>query len=72
MNSIMTKFIQTVILMAISSCCFAMVIVAMVGYNQLVYNTSDGIVISIIILMFLCGIISAAMFVKTFNKMFLK
>lgn len=68
----MTKFIQTVLLMAISSCCFAMAIVAMVGYNQLVYNTSDGIVISIIILMFLCGIISAAMFVKTFNEMFLK
>lgn len=68
----MTKFIQTVILMVISSCCFAMAIVSMVGYNQLVYNTSDGIVISIIILMFLCGIISAAMFVKTFNEMFLK
>lgn len=72
MNSTMTKFIQTVLLMAISSCCFAMAIVAMVGYNQLVYNTSDGIIISIIILMFLCGIISAAMFVKTFNEMFLK
>lgn len=68
----MTKFIQTVLLMAISSCCFAMAIVSMVGYNQLVYNTSDGIVISIIILMFLCGIISAAMFIKTFNEMFLK
>lgn len=68
----MTKFIQSVLLMAISSCCFAMAIVAMIGYNQLAYNTSDGIVISIIILMFLCGIISAAMFVKTFNEMFLK
>lgn len=68
----MTKFIQSVLLMAISSCCFVMAIVAMVGYNQLVYNTSDGIVILIIILMFLCGIISAAMFVKTFNEMFLK
>lgn len=68
----MTKFIQSVLLMAISSCCFAMAIVAMVGFNQLVYNTSNGIVILIIILMFLCGIISAAMFVKTFNEMFSK
>lgn len=68
----MTKFIQSVLLMTISSCCFAMAIVAIVGFNQLVYNTSNGIVILIIILMFLCGIISAAMFFKTFNEMFLK
>lgn len=68
----MTKFIQTVLLMAISSCCFAMAIVAIVGYNQLVYNTSDCIVICLIISMFLCGIIGACMFVKTFNEMFLK
>lgn len=68
----MTKFIQSVIVMAISSCCFAMAIIAMVEYNQLVYNTSDCIVICLIISMFLCGIIGASMFVRTFNEMFLK
>lgn len=68
----MIKFIQCLLLIVISSCCFAMAIVAIVSYNKLACNTSNGIVILIIILMFLCGIISAAMFIKTFNEIFLK
>ena len=68
----MTKFIQCILLMTISSCCFAMATIAIVNYNQLVCNTSDVVVICLIVGMFTSGIMSSAMFIKTFNEMFLK
>lgn len=68
----MTKFIQLVLLMAISSCCFAMVIVAIISYNQLACNTSNGMIIFVITGVFVSGIISAYEFIKTYNEIFLK
>ena len=68
----MAKFIQCILLMVISSCCFAMTTIAIIGYNQLVYNTSDGIVILVITGVFVSGIISAYQFIKGFNELFCK
>ncbi len=68
----MSKFIQCILLMVISSCCFAMTIIAIVGYNQLACNTSNGIIIFVIIGVFVSGIISAYEFIKTYNEIFLK
>lgn len=68
----MGKFMQSILLMVISSCCFAMTIIAIVSYNQLVYNTSDGMVIFVITGVFVSGIISAYEFIKGFNKLFCK
>ena len=68
----MAKFIQCILLMVISSCCFAMTTIAIIGYNQLVYNTSDGIVILVIAGVFISGIISAYQFIKGFNELFCK
>ena len=68
----MAKFIQCMMLMVISSCCFAMTTIAIIGYNQLVYNTSDGIVILVIVGVFVSGIISAYQFIKGFNELFCK
>lgn len=68
----MKKFIQCMLLMIISSCCFAMAIIAIVSYNQLVYNTSNGMVIFVITGVFVSGIISAYEFIKSYNEMFLK
>ena len=69
---VMAKFIQCMLLMVISSCCFAMTTIAIIGYNQLVYNTSDGIVILVIAGVFVSGIISAYQFIKGFNELFCK
>lgn len=68
----MKKFVQCMLLMVISSCCFAMTIIAIVAYNQLVCNTSDGMVIFVITGIFVSGIISAYEFIKSYNEMFLK
>lgn len=68
----MIKFIQCLLLMVISSCCFAMAIVAIVGYNQLACNTSNGMIIFVIIGVFVSGIISAYEFIKTYNEIFSK
>ena len=68
----MAKFIQCMLLMVISSCCFAMTTIAIVSYNQLVYNTSDGMVIFVITGVFISGVISAYEFIKGFNKLFCK
>ena len=68
----MAKFIQCMLLMIISSCCFAMAIIAIVSYNQLVYNTSAGMVIFVITGVFISGIISAYKFIKGFNNLFCK
>ena len=68
----MAKFLQCILLMVISSCCFAMTTIAIIGYNQLVYNTSDGIVILVITGVFVSGIISAYQFIKGFNELFCK
>ena len=68
----MAKFMQCILLMVISSCCFAMTTIAIIGYNQLVYNTSDGIVILVIAGLFISGIISAYQFIKGFNELFCK
>lgn len=71
-KNITVKFMQCMLLMVISSCCFAMTIVAIIGYNQLVYNTSAGMVIFVITGVFISGIISAYEFIKGFNKLFYK
>ena len=68
----MAKFMQCMLLMVISSCCFAMTTIAIIGYNQLVYNTSDGIVILVITGVFVNGFISAYQFIKGFNELFFK
>ena len=68
----MAKFIQCILLMVISSCCFAMTTIAIIGYNQLVYNTSDGIVILVITGVFVSGVISAYQFIKGFTELFCK
>ena len=68
----MAKFMQCMLLMVISSCCFAMTTIAIIGYNQLVYNTSDGIVILVIAGVFISGVISAYEFIKGFNELFCK
>ena len=68
----MAKFMQCILLMVISSCCFAMTTIAIIGYNQLVYNTSDGIVILVIAGVFVSGVISAYQFIKGFNELFCK
>ena len=60
------------LLMVISSCCFAMTTIAIIDYNQLVYNTNDGIVILVITGVFVSGIISAYQFIKGFNELFCK
>ena len=68
----MAKFIQCILLMVISSCCFAMTTIAIIGYNQLVYNTSAGMVIFVITGVFVSGVISAYQFIKGFNELFCK
>lgn len=68
----MAKFMQCMLLMVISSCCFAMTTIAIVSYNQLVYNTSAGMVIFVIIGVFISGVISAYEFIKGFNELFCK
>ena len=68
----MAKFMQCILLMVISSCCFAMTTIAIIGYNQLVYNTSAGMVIFVIIGVFISGVISAYEFIKGFNELFCK
>ena len=55
----MAKFMQCMLLMVISSCCFAMTTIAIIGYHQLVCNTSDGMVIFVITGVFISGVISA-------------
>lgn len=68
----MRKFMQCMLLMVISSCCFVMTTIAIVSYNQLAYNTSDGMVIFVITGVFVSGIISAYEFIKGFNELFYK
>ena len=68
----MVKFMKYMLLMVISSCCFAITTIAIVSYNQLVYNTSDGIVILVIAGVFISGVISAYQFIKGFNELFCK
>ena len=68
----MAKFLQCILLMVISSCCFAMTTIAIIGYNQLVYNTSAGMVIFVITGVFISGVISAYEFIKGFNELFCK
>ena len=71
-KNITVKFIQSILLMVISSCCFAMTIIGIIGYDQLVYNTSDGMVIFVITGVFISGVISAYQFIKGFNELFYK
>lgn len=68
----MGKFMQSILFMVISSCCFAMTVIAIIGYDQLVYNTSDGMVIFVITGVFVSGVISAYEFIKGFNELFYK
>ena len=68
----MAKFMYCMLLMVISSCCFAMTTIAIIGYDQLVYNTSDGMVIFVITGVFISGVISAYEFIKGFNELFYK
>lgn len=68
----MRKFMQCILLMIISSCCFVMTIVAIVSYNQLACNTSNGMLIFVITGVFISGIISAYEFIKGFNELFCK
>lgn len=68
----MRKFMQCILLMVISSCCFAMTTIAIINYHQLVYNTSDGMVIFVITGVFISGVISAYEFIKGFNELFCK
>ena len=69
---IMKKFIRCMLSMVTSSCCFAMAIMVIVYYNQLVYNTNDGMLIFVISGVFVSGIISAYKFIRTYNEIFLK
>lgn len=71
-KNITVKFMQCILLMVISSCCFAMTTIAISNYHQLVYNTSDGMVIFVITGVFVSGIISAYQFIKGFNEIFCK
>ena len=71
-KNITVKFMQCMLLMVISSCCFVMTTIAIIGYHQLVYNTSAGMVIFVIIGVFVSGIISAYQFIKGFNELFYK
>ena len=68
----MAKFMQCMLLMVISSCCFAMTTIAIIDYHQLVCNTSDGMVIFVITGVFISGVISAYEFIKGFNELFCK
>lgn len=68
----MGKFMQSILLMVISSCCFAMATIAIISYDKLVYNTSDGMVIFVITGVFISGVISAYEFIKGFNELFCK
>ena len=68
----MKKFIQCMLSMVTSSCCFAMAIIAIVSYNQLACNTSNGMIIFVIAGVFVSGIISAYKFIKGFNELFYK
>ena len=69
---VMAKFMKSMLLMVISSCCFAMTTIAIINYHQLVYNTIDGMVIFVITGVFISGVISAYEFIKGFNKLFCK
>ena len=71
-KNITVKFIQSMLLMIISRCCFAMAIIAIVGYNKLACNTSNGMIIFVIAGVFISGIISAYEFIKGFNELFYK
>ena len=68
----MAKFMKSILMMVISSCWFTMATIAIIGYDQLVYNTSDGMVIFVITGVFVSGIISAYEFIKGFNELFCK
>lgn len=68
----MRKFMQCILLMVISSCCFTMATIAIISYDKLVYNTSDGMVIFVITGVFVSGVISAYEFIKGFNELFCK
>lgn len=68
----MRKFMQCILLMVISSCCFTMATIAIISYDKLVYNTSDGMVIFVIIGVLVSGVISAYEFIKGFNELFCK
>lgn len=68
----MRKFMQCILLMVISSCCFTMATTAIISYDKLVYNTSDGMVIFVIIGVLVSGVISAYEFIKGFNELFYK
>ena len=67
----MAKFIQSILLMVISSCCFVMTIIAIVSYNQLACNT-NGMLVFVIAGVFISGVISAYEFIKGFNELFCK
>lgn len=67
----MGKFMQSILLMVISSCCFVMTIISIVSYNQLACNTNDMLVF-VIIGVFASGIVSAYQFIKGFNELFCK
>lgn len=71
-KNITVKFMQCMLLMVISSCCFAMATIAIISYDKLVYNTSDCIVIFVIIGVLVSGVISAYEFIKGFNELFCK
>ena len=68
----MAKFMKSVLMMVISSCCFTMATIAIISYDKLVYNTSAGMVIFVITGVFVSGIISAYEFIKGFNELFCK
>lgn len=68
----MRKFMQYMLLMVISSCCFTMATIAIISYDKLIYNTSDGMVIFVITGVFISGVISAYEFIKGFNELFCK
>lgn len=67
----MAKFMQCILLMLISSCCFAMTTIAIASYNQLACNTNDMLVF-VITGVFVSGVISAYKFIKGFNELFCK
>lgn len=60
------------LMMIISSCCFTMATIAIISYDKLVYNTSDGMVIFVITGVIISGVISAYEFIKGFNELFCK
>lgn len=68
----MAKFMQCMLLMVISSCCFTMATIAIISYDKLVYNTSNGMVIFVIIGVLVSGVISTYEFIKGFNELFCK